>query len=122
MSIRTTERKHHKALLPCKTCPWRVDQDASVIPGYCQSKAEGLLGTVGRGDDFRPIMACHNSSDKKMIACKGYLAQEGWSNINVRLLLAKGMIENPAAVADACYEDGVELEPDYATVLEKLST
>jgi hypothetical protein len=92
-----------------------------VIPGYCQKKAEGLLGTIGQGDAFRQIMACHNSTDKKMIPCKGYLAQEGWSNINVRLLAMRGNIPNPGAVANACYEDGLELEPDYATVLKKLS-
>jgi hypothetical protein len=103
------------------TCPWRVDQDASVIPAYCQAKAEGLLGTVGRGDAFRPVMACHNSSEKRMIACKGYVAQEGYSNLNVRLLAIKGHIPSPAAIADACYELGLELEQDYETVLEKLS-
>jgi hypothetical protein len=110
-----------KKLLPCPSCPWRVDQDASVIPGYDQQKAEGLLGTVGRGDDFRPIMACHHSTDTKMVPCKGYLAQEGWSNLNVRLLVIRGECPSPAAVADACYEDGLELEPDYPTVLAKLS-
>lgn len=26
-------------LLPCATCPWRVDQDASVIPRYSHDKA-----------------------------------------------------------------------------------
>lgn len=108
-------------LLPCKSCPWRVENDASVIPGYCQTKAEGLLGTVGHGDAFRQIMACHNSTDKKMIPCKGYLAQEGESNINVRLLAIKGIIPNPAACANACDDEGLELEPDYETVLEKLS-
>src|SRR6185312_8737070 len=95
-----------KKLLPCPTCPWRVDQDASVIPGYVQEKAEGLLNTVGPGDGFRQIMACHNSTDKKMIACKGYLAREGWSNINVRLMLARGQIDSPGEVADACEAHG----------------
>lgn len=114
-------KKWSKALLPCPTCPWRVDQDASVIPGYCQDKAEGLLETVGKDDGFRQIMACHNSKDKRMIACKGYLAREGWSNINVRLLLMRGQIENPDDVLYACETVGVELEPNYETVLEKLS-
>jgi Family of unknown function (DUF6283) len=108
-------------LLPCRTCPWRIDQDSSVIPGYCQDKAEGLRRTVGRGDDFRQVMACHNSTDKKMIPCKGYLAQEGYSNLNVRLLAIKGVIPNPAAVANACEDEGIEMEPDYETVLAKLS-
>lgn len=108
-------------LLPCSTCPWRTRNDASVIPRYSQKKADGLLSTVGHDDDFRQIMACHNSTDDTMIACKGYLALEGWSNINVRILLSRKAIENPSEVLDACISNGVELEPDYPAVLKKLS-
>jgi len=108
-------------LLPCPSCPWRVDKDASAIPNYVQKKAEGLLNTVGEEDAMRPIMACHNSTDRKMVACKGYLAREGWRNITVRLLLIKGQIENPSSVLAACEENGVELETDYPTVLQKLT-
>ena len=110
-----------KKLLPCRTCPWRVDQDATTIPGYDHEKAENLINTVGEGDAFRPIMACHNSTDRNMLACKGYLAREGWGNLNVRLLLARGQIENPSQVAEACESHGVVLEPDYPTVLKKLA-
>lgn len=110
-----------KSLLPCPTCPWRIDQDASVIPNYCQVKAEGLLATIGRGDALRPIMACHNSTDSKMIPCKGYLAQEGYRNLNVRLLVIKGKVPNPAACSKACEDEGIELETNYETVLERLS-
>lgn len=115
--------KAGKALLPCKTCPWRVDSDVWAIPGYVPEKAAGLLRTasMGEGDAFRPIMACHNSTDDKMHTCKGYLAREGWSNLNVRLLLSRGQIENPSAVLEACETHTVTLEPDYPTVLEKLS-
>ena len=77
--------------------------------------------TVGRGDDFRQIMACHNSTDERMIACKGYLAREGWSNLNVRLMLMDGQIESPADVAEACERQGVILERNYPEVLAKLS-
>jgi hypothetical protein len=108
-------------LLPCPTCPWRTDQDATVIPGFCQQKAEGLLSTVGEGDDFRQVMACHGSTDKKMIACRGYLAQAGYTNLNVRILAMRGQIPNPGAVTDACQAAGVKLEPNYKTVLRKLS-
>lgn len=110
-----------KKLLPCPSCPWRADQTVSSIPRYNQKKAEGLLNTVGARDGFRPIMACHNSTDKKMLACKGYLAREGWRNINVRLLLCKKQIENPDDVLAACEATETQLEPDYETVLEKLS-
>lgn len=49
-------------LLPCATCPWRVDKDSSTIPRYSHEKACALTGTVGHGDDFRKIMACHHST------------------------------------------------------------
>ena len=108
--------------LPCGTCPWRIERDASTIPRYNHQKAVGLLATVGEGDDFRKIMACHNSTDDNMIACKGYLAREGWSNLYVRMLLAKGDIPHPDAVLYSCETYGIELEQDYPTVLMKLAT
>jgi Family of unknown function (DUF6283) len=112
-----------KALLPCKTCPWRVDADVTAIPGFDSQKAVGLLGTasLGDGDAFRPIMACHHSKEKNDYACKGYLAREGWNNLNVRILLAKDKIENPSAVLHACETQGVHLEPNYPAVLDKLA-
>lgn len=76
---------------------------------------------MGEGDGFRPIMACHHSTDESMHACKGYLAQEGWSNLNVRILLSRGAMLNPMAVLEACETHGVELEPDYPAVLRKLT-
>jgi hypothetical protein len=113
--------KQRAAPLPCASCPWRTDQDASVIPGFNQRKAEGLLNTVGPDDALRPIMACHGSTEAEPAACKGYLAREGWRNLNVRMLLARGRIENPSAVLRACQAAGVELEADYPAVLDKLS-
>lgn len=80
------------------------------------------MNTVGAGDAFRPIMACHGSTDDNMKACNGYLAMEGWSNLNVRMLLLKREIPNPSAVKEACVKAGIELETDYPTVLAKLST
>jgi hypothetical protein len=111
-----------KGMLPCKSCPWRVDADVSAIPGFNRVKAVGLLRTasLGEGDAFRPIMGCHHSKDNHDYACKGYLAREGWSNLNVRVLLAKDDIENPSAVLHACETHGVLLEPDYPAVLRKL--
>lgn len=104
-------QQNAKSLLPCKTCPWRVDTDVWAIPGYAPDKAARLVRTasLGEGDAFQPIMACHNSTDSKMYACKGYLAQEGWNNLNVRLLLARGNIDNPAAVLEACEHAGLSL-------------
>jgi len=91
-----------------------------VIPNYVHNKARNLLNTVGHGDDFRPIMACHGSPDDNMRGCNGYLAREGWSNINVRVLLIRRQIASPNMVLEACEEAGIELEPDYPTVLRKL--
>lgn len=62
-----------KKLLPCPSCPWRVDQQVSAIPNYSHPKACNLLNTVGEGDALRPIMACHGSKPEDLIACKGYL-------------------------------------------------
>lgn len=111
------------ALLPCPTCPWRLDQDATTIPGYEHEKACGLLeSTVGDGDDFRSVMACHYSPEgDDQIACKGYLARHGWSNLNVRLLLLDDKIESPDEVLDACEAAGIELHRDYPEVLAKLA-
>gem|GEM_PF-7109181 len=66
-------------------------------------------------------MACHHSQDGKEIACKGYLAREGWSNLNVRVGAVTGQIENPTAVLDACVTAKIKLEPNYPAVLKKLS-
>ena len=113
-----------KDLLPCATCPWRVDKNATTIPRYVHEKACGLLNTVGDADDFRQIMACHHSTGTEEPAeqiCKGYLTQAGWTNINVRILMATADMPSPDSVADACQEAGIELEPDWETVLDKLT-
>jgi hypothetical protein len=109
-------------LLPCATCPWRVDKDASTIPFYSHAKACGLLNTVGEGDDFRKIMACHHAvpGREHERPCMGYLAIEGMSNINVRLLAVTGKIPYPNHVLEACESAGIELHSDYESVLEKL--
>ncbi len=119
----TTESTHN--LIPCATCPWRVEKDSTTIPRYVHSKAINLLKTVGGGDDFRRIMACHHSEEGDSEAetvCKGYLAQVGWSNLNVRLLVVQDKLPSPTEAQGACLEAGLELEPDYETVLTKLAT
>ena len=110
--------------LPCATCPWRVDKDATVIPRYIHAAACRLTNTVGEGDAFRPIMACHHSTRQSKFACNGYLAHmatTGWPNINVRLLASKGEIPNPNDVLYACETYGVELHANYQDVLGKLA-
>ncbi len=107
-------------LLPCSTCPWRTDQRASAIPSYSHDLACGLLDTVGEGDAFRPIMACHGSTENSMRACNGYLAREGWSNLNVRMQCSKGNVVDPDEVLAACKAAGVKLHANYRAVLRKL--
>lgn len=74
----------------------------------------GLRNTVGNGDAFRPIMACHYSPTGRESACKGYVAREGVSNINVRLLAAKRVIPL-REIQDACAD--IDLWPTFHQML-----
>ena len=47
------------AFLPCRTCPGRVNQNATTIPRYDHTKACGLLQIVGEGDVFRECEGCN---------------------------------------------------------------
>jgi hypothetical protein len=95
------ESKH----TPCATCPWRKSSKVGGgdIPNFDIDLMRGLRSTVGRGDDFRPIMACHYSPCGEETACVGYVAVEGYSNINVRLLASSGKIPL-RDIVDACGE------------------
>lgn len=79
---------------PCPTCPWRKESTVGGddIPNFSLDLMRRLRNTVGPGDAFRPIMACHYSKIGKEVSCRGYIAQEGYSNINVRILASKGEI------------------------------
>ncbi len=63
----------------------------------------GLSNTVGHGDAFRPIMACHFSACGAETPCIGYVAQEGYSNLAVRMAVIRGDL-NLRAIDDACRE------------------
>lgn len=88
---------------PCQTCPWRKSSTVggSDIPGFHIELMRGLKNTVGPGDALRPVMACHYSQDGKEVPCVGYVAVEGYSNINVRLLAISDELDLPGIV-DAC--------------------
>lgn len=64
----------------------------SAIPNFEIEKARNLANTVGRGDEFRPIMACHGSADAEEYPCIGYLVVEGWTNLRVRMAVIEGRI------------------------------
>jgi len=76
---------------------------------------QALADTVGDGDEFRPMMACHYSGEPGTEkVCVGYVAKEGWSNLAVRLMAINGKIDINAIV-DAC--EGLDLWPDFITML-----
>jgi hypothetical protein len=90
--------------VPCPTCPWRKSSTVggADIPNFDINLMRSLRCTVGDGsDDFRPIMACHYSACGGETPCAGYVAQEGYRNINVRLAAMRGDIDI-AGVMDAC--------------------
>jgi hypothetical protein len=100
---------------PCASCPWRLTspEDGSGIPRFNLDLMRRLANTVGPGDAFRPIMACHGSACGAEVACRGYLQVEGWSNLSVRLALIDGAVSR----ADMDPEPGLALWPDFASML-----
>lgn len=78
---------------PCPTCPWRRGSSADDIPNFDLAKARNLSCTVGDGDAFRTIMACHHSPEGGETSCRGYIAKEGWSNLSVRMAAIEGRID-----------------------------
>lgn len=102
--------------IPCSTCPWRKASTVggTDIPNFDIDLMRGLSSCVGRGDDFRKVMACHGSACGAETPCVGYLAQEGWSNLNVRMMAVDGRIDL-LAIADAC--DGLDLWPSFDEML-----
>ncbi len=106
------------ALRPCKTCPWRVDSEGGgAIPGFDIEKARDLAVTVGEGDDFRTIMACHRSREGGDYVCVGYVAVEGYSNLAVRMAAISGRIPL-REVVEAC--EDLDLHPSFDSMLAAL--
>lgn len=102
---------------PCQSCPWRKSSTVggADIPGFSIQMMRNLSNTVGNGDAFRPIMACHYSPVGKESACKGYIAREGYSNINVRMLASKGKIPI-REITTAC--ERLDLWPSFGPMLK----
>lgn len=104
--------------IPCATCPWRTASvGGSAIPGFSIEQARALRKTVGDEDGFRPIMACHGSCETEPRYCVGYIAQEGYSNLSVRLGAADGSIPIKE-IWDAC--EDLDLYPDFNSMLSAL--
>lgn len=90
-------------MIPCPTCPWRKSSTVggADIPGFSIKMMRDLAKTVGPGDNFRTVMACHGSACGGETPCAGYVAVEGWSNLTLRMMAMEGRIDI-AGVVDAC--------------------
>lgn len=101
---------------PCPTCPWRRSSTVggADIPGFDIAMMRGLSNTVGEGDAFRPIMACHGSACGAERACAGYVAVEGWSNLAIRVAAIQGRLDL-AGIEEAC--EGLDLWPSFHEML-----
>lgn len=104
---------------PCATCPWRKTSTVGGgdIPGFSLDLMRDLACTVGRGDNFRQIMACHYSPEPHeghMLPCAGYLAREGRANLYVRMMAFRGEVDMDA-VMEAC--EGLDLWPSFDEML-----
>ena len=104
------------ATVPCPTCPWRKSSTigGADIPRFDIELMRGLSNTVGEGDAFRTIMACHYSACGAESACIGYVAQEGYSNLAVRVMALRGALDLPA-IMDACAP--LDLWPTFGEML-----
>lgn len=104
------------AVTPCPTCPWRRSSTVGGgdIPGFDLDLMRRLANTVGEGDAFRPVMACHGSLEGADTACVGYLAVEGWSNLNVRIMAIDGRLDLNA-VGREC--EPLDLWPSFDAML-----
>ena len=98
--------------VPCSTCPWRKSSTVggADIPGFNIEMMRNLACTVGEGDEFRKVMACHGSKMMGEEPCIGYLAVEGYHNLNARLLMPDWHAID-AATAD------IEMWPSFAEML-----
>jgi hypothetical protein len=101
--------------LPCPSCPWRVDQDASDIPNFSLELAEGLADTCE--DMSIKQFACHQSRPEQEVVCAGWLARYGWDNLGVRLGLTSGRYTREMLEPG---DDWPETHETFAEVIEKL--
>lgn len=106
---------------PCGSCPWRKDNPAGGerIPRFDLDLMRGLRRTCGKEDGFRTVMACHHSPVGEERACIGYVAVEGWRNINVRILAIQGQLDMPAIEAAAADLDLWESFEDMLAAYEQ---
>jgi hypothetical protein len=101
--------------VPCRTCPWRVEQHADEIPGFVLDLAEGLVSTTS--DQLgAPVFACHQSKNGREVVCTGWLWRYGWNSIAVRL----AMLRREMTPDDLEPDPTIELHETYEQVIAKL--
>lgn len=104
---------------PCKTCPWWVGSDPGQIPNFRMELARDLaVTTCGSDDQFRPIMACHGSTEEDNRPCIGYVqSDDGWRNLAVRMSAITNRIDM-AGIQDDCAD--LDLYDTYADALDNM--
>lgn len=93
----------------------QLDGGRADIGGFSIATMRNLGDTIGPGDDFRPIMACHGSAPGAETPCAGYLVVEGWSNLAVRMGVIEGRIDMSSVVEAA---EGLDLWGSFDEMLE----
>lgn len=79
-------------LRQCKACPWKVSTvpDRDIPGGYCSTKHAGLRRTIAELNDVDDpgvlrVMACHETSEGRDLACTGWIAHELGPGNNIAL-------------------------------------
>lgn len=102
--------------MPCRSCPFRLDQTADDIPRFRLELAEALVHCQD-GNLDSPMMACHQSTEGSEVICAGWLATHGWDSLQVRIAMSHDKI-HPEALAPG--EDWPAMHSSYDEALEKL--
>ncbi len=111
-----------KCVMPCASCPWRLDTRAADISNFDIALAEALSDTCPDSRNMGPdvsasFFACHRSKPGEEFVCAGWLAKVGHRHPRVGLAV---MQERISAAARRPASDWPELHESYRQVLEKL--
>lgn len=107
-------------IAPCASCPWRVGATSDRIPKFNEDRATCSLPQVASDgtDAFRPLMACHLSTEAANRPCVGYVVSEdGDANLAVRVAGITGSIDI-AAMRDGTAD--LDLHPTFADMIAAL--
>lgn len=96
------------AVRPCSECPWRRDVPTGHFP------PERFRALAPTAYDLAPtLFACHQSADRRTIACAGFLLRGAEHNLAVRLGMMQGRLE-----VDAVDAAGLDLFASYREMAE----